>query len=54
MIKEGWDDFNRFRRDKELNNAQYSVLQRSTNMGSIVPIASQDIKVGQIIKITQG
>lgn len=57
MIKEGMDDFNRFRRDKELNNAGYAVLQRSSqggSMGSIVPIASKDIKVGQIIKIVQG
>ena len=54
MIKEGWDDFNRYRRDKELNNAEYSVLQRSSGgMGSITPIASKDIKVGQIIKIMQ-
>ena len=55
MIKEGWDDFNRYRRDKELNNTQYAVLQRSQGgLGSIMPIASMDIKVGQIIKITQG
>ena len=52
MVKEGFDDFNRFRRDKELNNAQYAVLKRQEQgLGSIVPIASKDIKVGQIIKI---
>ena len=28
MIKEGWDDFSRFRRDKELNNTEYAYLER--------------------------
>ena len=55
MIKEAFDDFGRYRRDKELNNLQYEVLVRSeTGSGVITPIASKDIKVGQIIKITQG
>lgn len=56
MIKEGWDDFNRYRRDKELNNTEYAVLERQKEDGlcSIVPIASKDINVGMIIKIVQG
>jgi len=55
MIKEGVDDFNRYRRDKELNNTEYAVLQRQIGgHGSMVPIASKDIKVGHIIKISQG
>ena len=55
LIKEGWDDFNRFRRDKNLNNEAYAVLARQEQgLGRIVPIASKDIKVGHIIKITQG
>ena len=55
MGKEGWDDFNRYRRDKDLNNTEYAVLQRSSaGHGSIVPIASKDIAVGMIIKINQG
>lgn len=54
MVKEGVDDFNRFRRDKDLNNAEYAVLVRQEQgLGSIVPIAAKDIKVGQIIKINQ-
>ena len=28
MIKEGVDDFNRYRRDKELNGTEYALLQR--------------------------
>ena len=28
MIKEGVDDFNRYRRDKELNSTEYAVLKR--------------------------
>lgn len=36
MIKEGWDDFNRYRRDKDLNRSAYAVLQRSSGgMGNI-------------------
>ena len=52
MIKEGFDDFGRFQRDKDLNNEEYAILQRqSQGHGEIKPIASSDIKVGQIIKI---
>jgi len=44
MSKEGWDDFTRYRRDKDLNNTQYAVLGRSqSGLGSIVPIESKDI-----------
>ena len=54
MFKEGVDDFNRFRRDKELNNAQFAVLQRQqTGLATIEPIASKDIRVGMVIKIVQ-
>ena len=54
MFKEGFDDFQRYRRDKELNNTEYAVLQRQAGgSGSIVPIKSADIKVGMIIKIVQ-
>jgi len=28
MIKEGFDDFGRFQRDKDLNNEEYAILQR--------------------------
>jgi len=28
IVKEGYDDFNRFRRDKDLNNSMYSVWSR--------------------------
>ena len=55
MIKEFYDDFMRYKRDKELNNSQYGQLTKQVSGdGSIVSIASKDIKVGQIIKVTQG
>ena len=55
MIKEGWDDFNRFRRDKELNNTEYAALTRQPDGNcTIETIASKNIKVGMIIKIVQG
>ena len=53
MIKEFYDDFMRYKRDKELNNTQYGLLTPEVNSeGSIVSIASKDIMVGQIIKVT--
>ena len=48
MCKEAFDDFKRFSRDKELNNIKYEVLHQQ---GDFAPIAAQDLKVGQIIRI---
>ena len=53
MIKEAYDDYKRYRQDKLLNQTIYAVLQRHSHGGSIVPIKSLDIKVGQIIKVSQ-
>lgn len=50
MIKEFLDDFKRFRRDKEINEKQYTKIVLD---GSESPINSEDIKVGDIIKIKQ-
>lgn len=43
--KEAWDDFKRYRRDKEANSQMYV---RLTPLGR-EPISSADIKVGQLI-----
>lgn len=43
--KEAWDDFKRYRRDKEANGQMY---MRLTPLGR-EPISSADIKVGQLI-----
>jgi len=47
IFKEAYDDFKRFRRDKEANSAQYL---RLTNNG-FVSIPSSDIKVGYYILV---
>ena len=44
MLKEFYDDFMRYKRDKELNNTQYGLLTHQTGGdGNIMPIASKDI-----------
>lgn len=43
--KEAYDDFKRYRRDKESNSANY----RKISENSIKPIASANIRVGDII-----
>mmetsp|Transcript_19701 Transcript_19701/g.14450 ORF Transcript_19701/g.14450 Transcript_19701/m.14450 type:complete len:85 (+) Transcript_19701:328-582(+) len=49
MCKEAYDDIQRMFRDRDLNNAQYEVLTHN----GFKPIASKDMKVGQIIKVVQ-
>ena len=41
MCREGFDDFSRYRRDKEVNSSKYSKL---TSRGTVA-VASSDIKV---------
>ena len=50
FAKEMFDEFNRWRRDKELNEQRY---HRITETGP-VPILSQDIKVGMVISVNAG
>lgn len=50
MLKEAWDDFQRYRRDKELNEKTYYL---HTGPGEFTDIQSQNIKVGDIIKVKQ-
>lgn len=50
MMKESYDDFMRFKRDKELNNFMYPVL----NVNSDYTLTkSEDLKVGMIVQIKQ-
>lgn len=50
MLKEAWDDFLRYLRDKEINEKNY---QKITTNGEFVDILSERIKVGDIIKVKQ-
>jgi phospholipid-translocating ATPase len=47
MCKEAFDDFQRYRRDKDMNLKKHEVL---TSNGFKM-MYSQDLKVGQIIKV---
>lgn len=49
MIKELYDDINRYRRDKELNETSYMKL--SANNGFVATAASE-LKVGDIVQVT--
>ena len=50
ILKEGWDDYQRLLRDKELNGDVYEKVQ--TN-GNFKAIKSSNIRVGDVIKIYQ-
>lgn len=50
MIKEFYDDFKRFRRDKEINEKTYTKVNID---GTETPINSEDMWVGNVIKIKQ-
>ena len=45
LAKEAYDDFKRYRRDKESNSTKYRFLKN----GQVHNIASQDIQVGDVI-----
>lgn len=48
LLKEAWDDFQRYRRDKELNNKTHEKL---TLNGAYTEVTSANMKVGDIIKV---
>lgn len=50
MMKEAWDDFQRYRRDKDINEKAYELL---TDTGEFIPILSERMAVGDIIKVKQ-
>jgi len=45
MIREAFDDFNRFLRDRDVNNQKYKKLTRT----GVVSVESARIKVGDLI-----
>jgi len=47
MIREAFDDFNRFLRDRDVNNQKYKKLTR----GGVVSVESAKIKVGDVIVV---
>lgn len=49
MVKEGYDDFNRFLQDKRTNNEEFTKITKEGK----VKIKSADIVVGDIIKLKQ-
>jgi phospholipid-translocating ATPase len=50
LMKEAWDDIQRWQRDKELNNKSY---ERITIKGHYTHVTSANMKVGHIIKVHQ-
>jgi phospholipid-translocating ATPase len=48
MIKELYDDINRYRRDKELNETSYMKL----SAGGFVATAASELKVGDVVQLT--
>lgn len=51
FLKEVYDDVKRFLRDRELNKEKYKKMSAD---GSLVPVESADLKVGDIISISAG
>jgi len=49
MIKEAFDDFARFRRDKAINLAKYQVFEKGVWKDKY----SQNLKVGNLVKVNQ-
>ena len=50
MIKEAYDDFQRFRRDKEMNTEKYLKFEGNNQLKEI---SSENIKVGDIIQVRE-
>ena len=50
MLKEAFDDFKRFSTDNEMNNKKHEILGAN---GQVRVISSKDLKVGQIVKVSQ-
>ena len=47
LLKEGYDDFNRWVRDRDTNNEAYGLLTKN----GIQPIKWMQLKVGMIIEV---
>lgn len=52
MLKEAYDDLQRYMRDIDLNNTKYEVVtDKKGAVGGLKEISAESIKVGHIIKI---
>lgn len=51
MMKEAGDDIARRRRDKEMNNELYEVLNKSSLTTDVKLVASQHLKVGDLVRL---
>ena len=49
LLKEAWDDLQRYWRDKELNNR---LLEKLTTSGEYENVTSANLRVGDIIKVS--
>jgi phospholipid-translocating ATPase len=47
LIKEGYDDYYRKKRDEETNNQNYTLIEKTGTKD----ISSMDLKVGQVIEV---
>lgn len=52
MLKEGWDDYKRYKRDKKFNEHTYKVFDRQARI--FVDKMSQDLVVGDVIHLDKG
>ena len=50
MLKEAIDDFKRYSRDKEMNSKKHEIL---TKKGDLKAVCCKDLRVGQIVKVSQ-
>jgi len=49
MVKEGFEDLQRFKQDREVNKALVTVFSREQN--SFVPVKCEDIQVGDLVRV---
>ncbi|EGR27281.1 phospholipid-translocating p-type flippase family protein, putative [Ichthyophthirius multifiliis] len=48
ILKEAYDDYKRFKRDKEANSQEYMVIQKE---GQLISLKSSELKVGHIVQV---
>ena len=49
LLKEAWDDLQRYRRDKDLNDKAH---ERLGSNGQYITVTSANLKVGDIVKVS--
>ena len=48
MLKEGYDDYKRFKRDKENNESKYKIVHKS---GYMIETKCSELKVGDVVEV---